>query len=70
MLLDNVVEPVLNRPDVYVDEKRIARGLSLQKYFPFKLVPWETFQFAIMAGFSCETRRPPMMTYTSTNSGT
>ena len=50
MLLDNVVEPVLNRPDVYVDEKRIARGLSLQKYFPFKLVPWETFQFAIMAG--------------------
>lgn len=50
LLLTNNIIPVLERPDVYIDEERIARGLSLQKYFPFELLPWETFQFAIIAG--------------------
>lgn len=50
LLLDNNVIPVLERPDVFVDAVRIAKGLSLQKYFPFQLLPWEKFLFAMMAG--------------------
>ena len=50
LALDNNIIPVLERPDVYVDADRIARGLSLQKYFPFELLPWEKYQFAIIAG--------------------
>ena len=48
--IDNNIVPVLERPDVYVDADRIARGLSLQKYFPYELLPWERYQFAIIAG--------------------
>ena len=50
LAIDNNIIPVLERPDVYVDADRIARGLSLQKYFPYKLLPWEKYQFAIIAG--------------------
>ena len=50
LLIDNNIIPVLERPDVYVDAERIARGLSLQKYFPFQLIPWEKFQFAVIFG--------------------
>jgi phage terminase large subunit-like protein len=50
LALDNNIIPVLERPDVYVDAKRIEKGLSLQKYFPFKLLPWEKYQFAIITG--------------------
>lgn len=56
LLLDNNVIPVLERPDVFVDADRIARGLSLQKYFPFQLLPWEKFQFALIAG--CFLQKP------------
>lgn len=48
--IDNNIIPVLERKDVYVDADRIAKGLSLQKYFPYKLLPWERYQFAIIAG--------------------
>lgn len=48
--LDNNIIPVLERPDVYVDAGRIKKGLSLQKYFPYQLLPWEKYQFAIIAG--------------------
>ena len=50
LAIDNNIIPVLERPDVYVDAERIARGLSLQKYFPFRLLPWELYQFAIIFG--------------------
>lgn len=48
--LDNNVIPALNRPDVYIDADRIEKGLRLEKYFPFKLLPWERYQFAVIAG--------------------
>ena len=48
--IDNNIIPVLERKDVYVDAERIARGLSLQKYFPFDLLPWEKYQFAVIFG--------------------
>lgn len=50
LALDNNIIPVLERSDVYVDADRIAKGLSLQKYFPYQLLPWEKYQFAIIAG--------------------
>lgn len=49
-LIDNVVLPVLNRDDVFVDEEQIEKGLSLQKYFLYKLVDWEIFLFALIVG--------------------
>ncbi len=48
--IENNVIPVLERDDVYIDHDRIRRGLSLQKYFDFELLPWEKYQFAIMYG--------------------
>lgn len=32
---------------IYVDEKQLASYLSLEKYFPFALFPWEKFLIAI-----------------------
>lgn len=53
-LLDNNLIPVLERSDVIIEEERIERGLSLIKYFPFELLPWEKFQFAVIAGVYLE----------------
>ena len=50
LAIKNNIIPVLERKDVYVDADRIRKGLSLQKYFPFDLLPWEKYQFAIMYG--------------------
>lgn len=49
-MIKNIVIPVLERDDVYLDEKRIEEGLKLQKYFPFRLIEWEIFLFALIAG--------------------
>ena len=50
LAIENNIIPVLERPDVYIDHERIRKGLELQKYFPFDLLPWEKYQFAIMFG--------------------
>lgn len=50
LAIENNIIPVLERPDVYVDAERIRKGLTLQKYFEFDLLPWERYQFAIMFG--------------------
>lgn len=49
-MIDNIVIPVLERDDVIIDEKKIEEGLSLQKYFPYKLIEWEVFLFSLIAG--------------------
>lgn len=49
-MINNIVIPVLERDDVYIDEKKIEQGLSLQKYFPYKLIEWEVFLFALIVG--------------------
>lgn len=33
--------------DIYVDERQLDKYLGLQKYFPFKLFPWEEFLLAL-----------------------
>ena len=50
LMIQNNLIPVLERDDVIVDNDLIEKGLSLQKYFPFKLIHWELFQFAVIAG--------------------
>lgn len=49
-MIDNIVIPVLKRDDVYIDEKKIEAGLDLQRYFPYSLIEWEVFLFALIAG--------------------
>lgn len=49
-MINNIVIPVLERDDVYIDEDKIEKGLSLQKYFPYKLITWEVFLFALIVG--------------------
>ena len=49
-MIDNIVIPVLERDDVIINEKKIEEGLSLQKYFPYKLNTWEVFLFALIVG--------------------
>ena len=42
--------PTLERPDVRIDDEKIEKGLSLQKYFPYRLIEWEVFLFALIVG--------------------
>lgn len=49
-MLDNIVIPTLERDDVVIDDEKIEKGLSLQKYFPYELIEWEVFLFALIVG--------------------
>lgn len=49
-MIDNIVIPILERENVFIDDEKIEQGLSLQKYFPYKLIPWEIFIFALIVG--------------------
>lgn len=49
-MIDNIVIPVLEREDVIINNKKIEEGLSLQKYFPYRLIEWEIFLFALIVG--------------------
>lgn len=49
-MIDNIVIPVLERDDVIIDERKIEQCLSLQKYFPYKLIEWEIFLVSLIVG--------------------
>lgn len=49
-MINNIVIPVLERDDVLIDDKKIEQCLSLQKYFPYKLIEWEVFLVALIVG--------------------
>ncbi len=46
-LMCDFLEDVLKNEDVYFDTEQLKRYLSFQKYFPYKLLPWELFCFAV-----------------------
>lgn len=47
LLLCDFVERVFAEEKIYVDEKQLERYLGLQKHFPYKLLEWERFCFAL-----------------------
>lgn len=47
LLLCDFVEKVFRKEDVYVDEEQLKKYLGFEKYFPYKLLPWERFCFAL-----------------------
>ena len=47
LLLCDFVEKVFREEEIYVDEEQLHRYLNLQKYFPYELLPWEKFCFAL-----------------------
>ena len=49
-MIKNILIPTLEREDVYFDEEKVEKGLELQKYFPYNLIEWEIFLFAIIVG--------------------
>ena len=54
LALCNFIEKAFEDPDVYVDTHQLARYLRQQKWFPFRLFPWEKFVFAL---HDCTYRR-------------
>lgn len=46
-LLADFVEHVFETENVYVDEEQAERYFKLEKYFPYRLFPWERFCFVL-----------------------
>ena len=47
LLLCDYVEKVFSVEKLFVNEQQLEKYLSYQKYFPFQLLPWERFCFAL-----------------------
>lgn len=45
--LCDLIEHTFAVEDLRVDEDQLERYMGLQRYFPYKLLPWETFLFAL-----------------------
>lgn len=45
--LCELVERVLAEPGTYIDDEQLERYMRNEKYFPYKLFPWEKFCFAL-----------------------
>lgn len=45
--LCDFVEKVFETENVYVDEEQLEKYLALQKYFDYRLLPWELFVFTL-----------------------
>lgn len=45
--LCDYVEKCFREEDIHVDEQQLNRYLDKEKYFPFRLFPWERFLFAL-----------------------
>jgi phage terminase large subunit-like protein len=47
LLLCQYVEQIFREEKLFVNEEQLKKYLDLQKYFPFKLLEWEKFCFAL-----------------------
>lgn len=47
LALCDYVEKCFREEKIHVDEQQLKRYLNFQKYFPFQLLPWEKFIFAL-----------------------
>lgn len=58
ILLVEYVERCFEEENLFVDEEELNRYLSLQKYFPFELLEWEVFCFAL---HNCTYSKPGIL---------
>ncbi|SKA99811.1 Phage terminase-like protein, large subunit, contains N-terminal HTH domain [Caloramator quimbayensis] len=58
ILLCDYVEKCFNDGNIFVDEEQLHKYLSLQKYFPFKLLEWEVFCFTL---HNCTYSKPGIL---------
>lgn len=56
--LCDYVEKCFQEEEIYVDEQQLKRYLNFQKYFPFKLLLWEKFIFAL---HNCTYKAPGIL---------
>lgn len=56
--LCDYVEKCFNTEEIYVDEQQLKKYLNFQKFFPFKLLKWEKFVFAL---HNCTYKAPGML---------
>lgn len=49
-----LIENVLKEDNVFIDEQKVEKYLSYQKYFPFKLFEWEKFILVLMLCTYCK----------------
>ncbi len=47
VLLADLIEDTFAAEELVVDEEQLDKYMSLQKHFPYKLLPWESFLFAL-----------------------
>ena len=47
LALATYVRRIFNTEEIYMDLERLANYMSLQKYFPFELFPWQKFETAL-----------------------
>ena len=45
--LADLIEKAFAEEDLFVDEDQLERYMGLLRYFPYKLLPWESFLFAL-----------------------
>lgn len=58
LLLCEYVEKCFNEENLFVDETQLHKYLSLEKYFPFDLLPWEVFCFTL---HNCTYSKPGIL---------
>ncbi|WP_143316872.1 terminase TerL endonuclease subunit [Clostridium sp. HBUAS56017] len=58
LLLCDYVEKCFAEENLFVDEEQLNNYLSLQKYFPFKLLEWEVFCFTL---HNCTYSKPGIL---------
>lgn len=52
--LAKLIRRIFAEDDIYIDEEKLGKYLSLEKYFPFSLFPWEKF---ILCLWNCTYNR-------------
>lgn len=58
LALCDYIEKCFGEEPIYVDEQQLKRYLNHQKYFPYKLLPWERFVFAL---HNCTYKSPGVL---------
>lgn len=58
LLLIDLVEKAFREESIYIDTDQLERYMGQQKYFPYKLMEWETFCFAL---HNCTYKAPGVL---------